>query len=216
MSTPYSSPIDTIMFDYGGVVSDHYCEPFQTQMAEIFGTTHAEARKLVSESSPHGRAYRLGQMSKEEFWAQVKKLSGKGFDDDELQLLWAKTYIINVAMVSMLQFLKEKKSIQVGIALNDDYARWQYIVETYKPETFSTVNVVSCEIGALKPEQVFYEKMLIMCGRRDMPDRVLCVDDRQTHVDAAISAGLQGYLYTNEGELSKAAADHFNLIPFEP
>ena len=49
-----------------------------------------------------------------------------------------------------------------------------------------------------------------------MPSCVLYVDDRQTHVDAAIAAGLQGYVYTNEGEFSKAVAECFNLVPFEP
>lgn len=216
MSKTYSSPIDTIIFDYGGVVSDHYCEPFQTQMAELFGTTHAESRKLLSESSPHGRAYRLDQISKEEFWARVKELCGKDFDNDKLQILWAKTYIINASMVSMLKFLKEKKRIQIGMALNEDFGRWQYILDTYQPGTFSTVNVLSYEIGTVKPERAFYEEMLIMCGRRNMADRVLYVDDRQSHVDAAIATGLQGYVFTNEGEFSKAVAECFNLVPFKP
>jgi FMN phosphatase YigB (HAD superfamily) len=146
----------------------------------------------------------------------VKELCGRDFDDDELQLLWAKTYIINASMVSMLQYLRDRKRILVGLALNEDRGRWQYIVDTYQPETFSAVNVLSYEFGALKPERPFYEKMLEMCGRTNRPNRVLYVDDRQTHVDAAIAAGLQGYIFANEGEFSKAVADFLNLVPFEP
>lgn len=217
MAASQTSAIDTIIFDYGGVVADHYCEPYQTMMAEKLGTTYARSRELVSERSPHGKAYRLDQMSKADFWARVKELSGAQFDDDELQLLWAQTYIPNAAMISMLKFLRDKKRIRVGLCLNEDRPRWEYIVRTYHPETFSSVNVLSYEIGTVKPDPAFYRSMLEMCGRTRTPSRVLYVDDRQTHVDGAKAVGLQGYQYNNEGEFSTAVGTGtFDLLPYEP
>lgn len=194
--------VDTLIFDYGGVVADHYCEPYQGRLAAALGTTRERARELVSECSPHGRAYRLNQISQSEFWEEVLSLANvKEANKDELQQLWAETYIPNAAVLSLLNYLGNEIGAQTGIVMNEDLGRYEYIEATYALKSRVSLVMASFEIGAIKPEKAFYEAVLLRAGRTRAPERALYVDDRQTHVDAAITCGMQGYRYENAGEL---------------
>lgn len=208
-------PIDTIIFDYGGVVADHYVEPFQSQLGEILHTTQKGTRELTSERSPHGRDYRLGKITKQDFLREIKKISTTEFDIDFVHDLFAKTYMPNPAMISLIKYLKNEKGIQIGLALNEDIDRWNYVKKEIHVDEISSVNIVSCQIGFLKPEEAFYEEILKAAKRLDKPSRVIYVDDRKTHFDGALACGLQGYLFINPGDFATAVT-HFNLVKFSP
>src|SRR5438552_991824 len=107
--------IDTVLCDYGGVVADHYSEPYESQLAELLGVGRQRLRSLLSERSPHGRAYRLDQLTMKEFWSEVIQGAGKvdpGTSIELLQELWARTYIPNQAVLSLLSYLRFGKGLQ--------------------------------------------------------------------------------------------------------
>ena len=205
-------PIDTIIFDYGGVVADHYQEPYQTQMAQKLGTDIAGAKKLVSEKEQHGADYRLNKITKEQFWNKIKELSKTEFNHEEVHQLWVNTYQINVQMVEFLKKLKQK-GLQIGMALNEDKDRWEYIKSTYHVDDFSSINILSFEIGLLKPHKEFYNEVLKQAHRIQNPERVLYVDDRQTHIDGAKYVGMQGYVFTTI-DAFKTFLSSVHLVPF--
>jgi FMN phosphatase YigB (HAD superfamily) len=208
--------IDSFMCDYGGVVSDHYSEPFQGQLASALGVTRSRLRELLSERSPQGRSYRLDKMSKREFWEAVRRLAGKGeIDEDYLQELWARTYIPNQSVLSLLRYLNNSLGVQTGIVMNEDRWRYNFVMDHYKLDTLASVVITSFEVGALKPEMPMYHEILRRCSRTNRPERVIYIDDRQSHVDAAISCGMQGYSYINAGELA-CFVDSINFLAFEP
>jgi FMN phosphatase YigB (HAD superfamily) len=200
--------VDSIFFDYGGVVADHYCEPYQGRLAEAFGTSRKMARELVSEKSVHGRLYRLNQLSKTAFWEEVRRLAPqKSFRDDVVQELWARTYIPNVAVLELLRFLREEVGAQTGIVMNEDVSRLSFIINNYRLDAVVSSLVASCEVGVVKPDSGIYAEILKRGRREVCPQRVLYVDDRQSHVDAAMAAGMEGYQYTNAGDLSIFISD---------
>ncbi|HXQ73012.1 MAG TPA: HAD-IA family hydrolase [Pyrinomonadaceae bacterium] len=208
--------IDTFVCDYGGVVSDHYSEPYQGQLASALGVTKKRLRELLSERSPHGRLYRLDRMSKTQFWIEVMKLAGKvGLDEDNLQDLWAKTYIPNAAVLSLLSHIKDQLEVQTAIVMNEDRWRYEYVLERYDMKRYAPVIIASFEVGAIKPEEPIYREVLTRVNRRSNPERVLYVDDRQTHVDAAKACGMNGYLHINPGELA-GFVDTISLVKFQP
>ena len=51
--------IDTVMLDYGGVVADHYSEPYVSRLAAELGTTRRTALDVLGEHSVHGKQYLL-------------------------------------------------------------------------------------------------------------------------------------------------------------
>lgn len=69
------SRVDTILFDYGGVVGTHRVEPYWGRYASLLESDPKKANEYISETSPHGIAFRLGKISMEEFWEEVQKLA---------------------------------------------------------------------------------------------------------------------------------------------
>ena len=193
-------PIDTIVFDYGGVLADHYVEPFQTQLGELLQTNQKGTRELTSEKSPHGRDYRLGKITKQDFWNKIKRLSNTEFDIDQAHNLFEKTYIPNPAMISLVKWLKDKWGLQIGLGMNEDVDRWEHVRELIDTDELAHFGVISFEIGVIKPDKFFYETMLKKAQREQNPSRVMYVDDRDTHVEAAISHGMQEYHFSNHGD----------------
>lgn len=209
------NPIDTIVFDYGGVVSDHYVEPYQNKLGEILGNkTQKETRELTSERTPHGRDYRLGKITKEDFWNAIKQIVQVDFDIAYAQDLFIKTYMINPAMISLIQYLQKEKVIQIGLAVNEDIDRWKLVYGAISAQVPLAVHIASCEIGFIKPAPEFYKAILKSANRENDPSRVLYVDDRLTHVQGAIVNGLQGYQFINEGDFATAMSKA-NLTPFK-
>lgn len=68
--------IDTILFDYGGVVGTHRVQPYWNQMAALLDADPKIANTYLLETSPHGIAYRLGDISMDQFWNEVQRLAG--------------------------------------------------------------------------------------------------------------------------------------------
>lgn len=195
--------IDSVFCDYGGVVADHYSEPYLGQLAQALGTTRETARALVSERSPHGRLYRLDQITKAEFWNAVRQLAPrKDFDDEVVQDLWAQTYIPNRALLSLLRYLRDDLGIQTGIVMNEDRWRFRYIEEHFDLRTYVDHVIASFEVGAIKPDSEMYSVILRRALRTDRPGLLLYIDDRESHVEAAKKQGIEGYCYRNSGELS--------------
>ena len=196
--------IDTLILDYGGVLSDHYCEPFQGRLAGLLGISREQTRELISEKSHQGKLYRLDKIEKSKFWHEVmNKAHAQNLDEELLQELWAKTYIINQAVLSLINYLKNELGVQIGVIMNEDKWRYEYVLKTYDLEKETSFITASFAVGSLKPEKKIYEVALTQSGRINNPEKVLYIDDRKTHVEAAVNCGMQGYIYINAGELSR-------------
>jgi len=154
-------------------------------------------------------------MSKTEFWAEVMRLAGRNdLDEDHLQELWARTYIPNAAVLSLLGHIKDELGVQTGIIMNEDRWRYEFVLKEYDMKRYTPLIVASFEVGAIKPEKAIYEEVLIRARRKNQPQRVLYIDDRQSHVDAAKACGMEGYLHINPGELA-GFVDTISLVRFE-
>jgi FMN phosphatase YigB (HAD superfamily) len=194
--------IDSFICDYGGVVSDHYCEPFHGQLAATLGVSSKKLRELLSERSEHGRAYRLDKITMAEFWTEVCRLSnGACHDHGYLQEMWAQTYIPNTAVLIFMKHLKEKVGVKTGIVMNEDRARAEYVMDRHKIHQYASIVVTSCDVGFLKPDIEMFKIVLTKFKRQNKPSSVLYIDDRESHVNAAKECGMQVYRYNSAGEM---------------
>lgn len=203
--------IDTIFFDYGGVVAKHYSEPFMTNLAVLLGVDVYTAKTLVSERSPHGRDYRLNIIDQETFWNMIrKKVPNKHFNATLAQELWAQTYVLDSNILHLLQLLKIK-GLQLGILTNQDEGRYKYVQRNTNIGEYINFFLSSYKIRAMKPDFKAFAYLLQICNRKSEPERVLYIDDREKHIVAAVECGLQGYKYTNYSLLSEHLS-HLNLL----
>jgi HAD superfamily hydrolase (TIGR01509 family) len=204
--------IDTYVFDYGGVVSFHYCEPWQGNIGKILKIDPKQAKALLSESSPQGSSYRLGHISREEFWTAVFEKAGvTDVDMAELENNWANSYQIDQRMLEVMQRLRHELQCAIGILSNSDKYRQEHIESTYGLSGRVDFIVSSYQHGVIKPEKEAYLKTLEVAGRVEAPEKVLYIDDRAGHVASAAALGLQGYVFSTYEQFLQLLKEH-NLL----
>jgi putative hydrolase of the HAD superfamily len=76
----------------------------------------------------------------------------------------------------------------VHLGTNQEAHRAAYMRSTLGYDDLFDVSCYSCELGAAKPEGVFFRRALGLIGAQ--PDEVLFVDDNQSNVDGARAVGL--------------------------
>lgn len=189
--------VDTFVFDYGGVVSHHYCQPWQGNLSVLLGIAPEEVRKLLSESGDLGRGYRLGHMTRDEFWRLVIEASGAySVDPAELEYNWAMSYQIDTRMIDLIVKLKNENMAQVGILSNSDAYRQNHNENMYGLSSIFDFIISSHAHKVVKPDKEAYLKVLEVADRRENPGKVLYIDDRERNVIPGQSLGLKGYVYT--------------------
>ncbi len=186
--------------DYGGVLSHHYCEPYQSEMAGLLNVSVETCKSLVSEKSSQGESYRIGELDKNQFWQIVLSLSGQQNENiniDYLQELWSKTYQPNFEVIDFIFSVKEKLGIKVVLATNSDYLRSLYIKNNFEFSSKFDLVVSSWEHKVLKPSKEFFTKLIEITVSDGKPSDILFVDDRQSATNAAQEYGINIHTYTN-------------------
>lgn len=193
--------IKVVVIDYGGVLARHYCEPFQSQLANLLGVSVIECKALISEKSEQGRLYRIAQISSAEFWTRVLKLAEcpDNLDFELLQELWAKTYELDERVFYILKLIRSK-NLKLCLFTNTDKARRAYMLETYRLSDHFDFEIYSCETGLIKSSQEALLNLIEACNVA--PEEILFIDDRKEAVDHARSFGLKGYVYNNYESLT--------------
>lgn len=193
-----------MILDYGGVVADHYCEPATSRLAETLGVDRMVLESLVSERSLHGRAFRLDQISPEQFWRAIDNLRPRGapaFSWDEAQRLWAESYVPNTDVLAIMQQARQS-GWSIGVFSNMDRWRTRHVSGLLDWSVYCDAFICSSEIGSMKPERDAYLAAVTRLGCRRSPNGVVFVDDRVEHVSAAIAAGCQGLLFESADALA--------------
>lgn len=207
-----------LLLDYGGVVADHYCEPFTSMLGELLGVSRIKTQELISERSELGKAYRLNKIGLEEFWDGVREqVPNKGFDPQHAQELWARSYIVNEAVLSFLGYVRASYGTQVALLMNEDKDRFEYVHRQRDWSNYVDFFLSSHETGLLKPQKEVYELAAIRWGVD--PSEILYIDDRDGHVEAAKAVGMEGHVFKNYGELWRTllkGQDISQYVPNEP
>lgn len=194
--------IKAILVDYGGVLAHHYCQPYQSMLANLLGVSLEESKKLISEKSDQGKLYRKGQISKTQFWDRVIHLSKASLLEipyDDLQLLWAKTYIIDYRMLNLITILRKK--VKVYLYSNMDKNRFKYVESKLDIKCFLDGVFCSFETKHIKPCKESVSYVLNKLKLSGDPTDVLVIDDRENTCKKVKQFGLQAYRYENYDNL---------------
>lgn len=202
--------VDTYVFDYGGVISFHYCEPWQSNVARLLKVSPETANNLLSETSSQGKAYREGKITRVEFWREVAKLAGaENFSYAELEDNWARSYQIDTRMLELIEQLRAERGFKIGIMMNTDEYRNRHIENEYQLSQNVDFVVSSFKHGVTKPNPEIYRITLGVADRLQTPGKVIYVDDKQRNITPCLGLGMKGYVFksyeglkdvlTNEG-----------------
>ncbi len=197
------SDVDTYLFDYGGVMSFHYCEPWQGNLSLLLKVEPKRVRELLSETSEQGKGYRLGVMSRENFWDVVMKLAGvNNVSISELEDNWARSYQIDERMLALVDML-QKSGKRVGVMMNTDIFRYEHIEREYGLSSKVDFLISSNLHGIVKPDKEAYLQALRLVGREEMPGKVIYFDDRERNIKPCFEVGMKGMVFTNFESLKK-------------
>lgn len=193
--------IDTILFDYGGVVGTHRVQPYWNQMAELLESDPHAVNGFLSETSPHGIAFRLGNITTAEFWGEVQRLAGvSGRDPAALMDNWARSYAMDPKMIELSGKLRAR-GYKTGILMNSDAERYRYIEERYGLSANYDFVVSSNIHRVTKPDPEAYEVAKKVTGKVEEPNTILYIDDRTSNADAAVKQGMQGHTFVDHDKL---------------
>lgn len=197
-----------VLLDNGGVLSNHYCAPYHKELADMLGIDEETLKELLSESSVHGRDYRLDRMTREQFWEEVTTLAGVRSDIDiaRLEELWALSYQLNLDVVGVLKRYRNV-GVKIGLISNSDIYRKKYMSDTQGQKEFLDYSVISCDVGELKPGNAIFTRA-VECADTS-PSNILYFDDRRAHTLAAANAGMVAEVYTSTDELEKTISTFY-------
>ncbi len=193
---PSPQDIDTVIFDFGGVLFDiDYDAPVHA-FAEL-GLGDFKSLYTQAAQNPLFDLLETGKISDADFYEELRKHFGSELNDARLEAAWNSILTgIPKERVELIHELKAKKRTLLLSNTNAIHVRafekmmdQQFGLEYFR-SAFEKVHY-SNEIGIKKPDP---RTFLALCDWHDLnPARTLFIDDSVQHVEGALKAGLKAY-----------------------
>ena len=178
--------IKAFLFDYDGVITQGVDVKVPSErLAENLGISIEEAtNSLVSIWD----GYSVGELSMEEMWKGIENHLGKKISSDKRDIWFGWDELTPIPF--MLKFVGDLKSkgYPVGLVSNVFLETADIIRQNGGYDSFD-FTVLSCEVGARKPDQKIYEYAMEKLNGINTSE-VVFLDDRQHSIDGAREFGL--------------------------
>jgi len=191
-----NSTITSVAFDIGGVLIHlNYQEsirqilPFCDQQR----ATSSERFFGLVGRDPSMAQYESGQLSTREFFNHFVMQTGYRGTLEQFRDVWQSFFTENAPMISFAQELARTYRLYAWSNAGEMHFPWIY--ERFPSLRFFTDDAISCFVGAVKPNRIYYERALEKCGVR--PEQILFVDDRPENVEGARALGIPTVPYTD-------------------
>ncbi|GAB4144184.1 MAG: hypothetical protein OHK0017_02450 [Patescibacteria group bacterium] len=198
------STLKNLVFDFYNVVFDHGEKEFANYLRQTYKLNEAKIETFLYLFDQ----FLLKEISRQDFWPLFFQHTGiEGTTWEELWAIWrgmVKTIPETEAIIRKYKDLGHK--IYYITNINSD--AW---ADRQKDEIFNLFDggIASCEVDLRKPDPLIYTSLL---EKYDLnPAECIFVDDKFENVEAALSQGMQGIVYTMgetnlEQELEKLIA----------
>jgi 2-haloacid dehalogenase len=193
-----------VVFDLGKVLVD-----FDYSIA---------AKRVATRSSKHigdlhdvlgGSAVLLqlesGEITRQQFFSEIQKLTGFGGSADEFLSYFADIFFPMPPMIELHAGLRKRK-IPTYIFSNTNDIAVEHIRRSFPFFGQFDGYILSYEVGAMKPTAKIYEALETMSGRRGAD--IFYIDDRPENVEAGAARGWQMVLHETF-EKTHAALEKF-------
>lgn len=113
-------------------------------------------------------------------------------------------------MLEHVQVLR-KQGIQCLLATNNEKYRVQYLWQVVGLKNYFDGCFASCDLGYLKNERGFWEKLMESLGGFE-PDEVLLIDDDLENIESAKAFGLNAELYRDVNSIQPTIDLYLNTV----
>jgi FMN phosphatase YigB (HAD superfamily) len=206
-STPSIQPA-VIVFDLGKVLVDFDYSIAGRRLAARSTASPAEIQEFL-DHSPLLYRYETGLMSRQEFFDEVRRVSGFSGSLEEFGSFFADIFTEMPAMTA-LQAALRRAGFPCYIFSNTNDLAAEHIRQAFPFFANFDGYILSYEVGAMKPNARIYEALEALTGKRGA--EILYLDDRPENVAAGAARGWQVILQTTP-ENSIGAIRKLGLLP---
>ena len=189
--------VKAFIFDFGRVISAQKKRGlFHTYEKDLGITT--DTINAIMFGSPHWQAALLGKISMDQYWqaigpalhlnsaADISAFQQRYYDDER----------INEEVLELLTILYEK--YRLAILSNHPVGLREWLGDWQIDHLFEVI-ICSGEIGLVKPDLRSYQ--LVLEQLQLEPEETIFIDDTPGHVEAAVSMGIKGFVFTDAATL---------------
>ena len=187
--------IDTVFFDWGGVVADDPGDDFLGQLLKDIGATDEQVATIFQ---TYMQRFMRGQITEDEYWQEIKgkfNLLIPNTISDEF-MKWS-GLVANRDILDLVSELRES-GLKVAILSNVIEPTYNVLASAGYYSLFDEV-IASCKVGYAKPELEIYQ--LSLDRLTTTADRSLFVDDKQRNLDPALQMGFSVTLAKNPEQI---------------
>ena len=188
--------IDTVFFDWGGVVADDPGDDFLGQLLKDIGATDEQVATIFQ---TYMQRFMRGQITEDEYWQEIKSkfnlLIPNTISDEFMK--WS-GLVANQDILDLVSELRES-GLKVAILSNVIEPTYNVLASAGYYDLFDEV-IASCKVGYAKLEQEIYQ--LSLDRLTTTADRSLFVDDKQRNLDPALQMGFSVILAKNPEQIA--------------
>ena len=192
-------PIKFLYFDLGKVLVDFDIQRMLDQIAEVAGINADQVRRVLFDDHLQDE-FELGRLTDEEFYEEFCRRTNTRADFQAWAVAASDFFELNTSILPILASLQSTRH-RLGVLSNTCRLHWQHCADRYRviAETFP-VYVLSCDIGAAKPDPVIYRVAAQRAGVD--PGEIFFVDDLEDNVNGANAAGFDAVQYLSVPQLA--------------
>ncbi len=198
-----------VVFDYGRVLTG---PPEPAAHAALVRITGLPADRLDSLYWTNRRAYDEGKLTGLEFWQMLTREAGLNLKPAELEELneWdARMWTTENPVMLAWQLVLKQRGLLTAIVSNMGATVHDLMQRELEWLSRFDVLVWSYQLKVTKPDPAIYRYVLERLGTQ--PAETLFIDDRPVNVEAAISFGMKGVVFTTVEKLREdLIASHFD------
>ena len=193
----------TFLFDLGNVLLGFSHERMIAQVAEVAQIPRAVARSLLIDAGLQWR-FERGQLTSDQFHREFERLAECSVSQDEMLLAGSDIFWPNEGVFALLPQLKAA-GYRLVLFSNTCWPHFDFVRERYNWLDHFDDAVLSCEVGAAKPEAPMYEAALerIHCE----PQECFYTDDIEANVEVGRRFGLTAWTFTGAEDLRRRLAE---------
>ena len=206
------SPIEVILFDLGNVILPftHY------QIAEKLSRfsqrkEFQDPQKIFSylfdfeKGSVNG--YEVGKVSSTQFFGSLKEYLHLTLSFEEFIPIWNDIFTEDQQVSNIIHSLRGKN--RLGLVSNTNPLHFDYILSKFPVIRIFDKWILSHEVGFKKPAVEILQKAVEWASVK--PEAILFIDDIKSHVDVAVSLGMQGIPFASAQQLEEALRKFLSL-----
>ncbi|MDZ4683767.1 MAG: HAD family phosphatase [Planctomycetaceae bacterium] len=194
----------TIIFDMGNVLVHFSHDRMCQQIGALCGQSGGDIQRLLIDSGLQWN-FERGRMSPRELHRQIVELVEQPLDYDAVRIAASDIFRLNEPLVPVIDELR-RQGHRLVLLSNTSEWHFEFIWNRFDVLQRLDAHVLSCRVGAIKPEPPIYDAILKEIGCE--PREAFYTDDIAKYVDTGRTYGLNAEVFTDVPALRKHLATH--------